>query len=346
MLSVLRLKSVLKKLQLSDLTKFLSFRIPERESHNHYQQQQQQQLLHQQSKRRHFCHHKSASKIVASGSSVFGNCSQLSDISDGIDEYGNNSSKRSTIISESDKMATSSDHSQNCVTKDNPSETSSTESSTTSSLADIIKFLELVGSLKHIKRTGWVMRNVADCESISGHMYRMGMMTFLLEGNEGLNRTKCMELAMVHDLAECLVGDITPFCGISKEEKKFREMKAMEEICKLIQPCGNRILKLFQEYEEGESAESKFVKDLDRLDMVLQAFEYEKRDNCVMKHQEFFDSTNGKFEHPIVLRLINEIYTQRKALANEHQNGTTPNGYTSHHNGDGDDITEKKISSS
>lgn len=66
-----------------------------------------------------------------------------------------------------------------------------------------------------------------------------------------------------------------------------------------------------QEYEEGQSPESRFVKDLDRLDLVLQAFEYEKRDNCPSAHQEFFDSNEGKFNHPMVVDLVNEIKAQR-----------------------------------
>lgn len=66
-----------------------------------------------------------------------------------------------------------------------------------------------------------------------------------------------------------------------------------------------------QEYEKNESPESKFVKDLDRLDMVMQALEYEKRDDCPGTHQEFFDSTEGKFNHPMVQRLVEEIKNQR-----------------------------------
>lgn len=99
---------------------------------------------------------------------------------------------------------------------------------------------------QHTKRTGWVLRDVNDCESISGHMYRMSMLTFLLDGSEGLNQIRCMELALVHDLAESLVGDITPFCGVSKEEKRAMEFKAMEDICKLIEPRGKRIMELFE----------------------------------------------------------------------------------------------------
>lgn len=191
-----------------------------------------------------------------------------------------------------------------------------------SGLGEILQFMELIGNLKHTKRTGWVLRNVNDCESISGHMYRMSVMTFLLDGTEGLNQIRCMELALVHDLAESIVGDLTPFCGISKEEKRTMEFKAMYDICKLIEPRGKRIMELFQEYETGKSEESKFVKDLDRLDMVMQAFEYEKRDNCLLKHQEFFNSTEGKFNHPFIKQLVKEIYEQRTSLAKER--GATP----------------------
>lgn len=53
-------------------------------------------------------------------------------------------------------------------------------------------------------------------------------------------------VALVHDLAEAIVGDITPYCGVSKEEKKRREMDAMQEIAKLIAPRGERLMELFE----------------------------------------------------------------------------------------------------
>lgn len=77
------------------------------------------------------------------------------------------------------------------------------------------------------------------------------------------------------------------------------------------------LLLLLQEYEENKTPESKFVKDLDRLDMVLQAFEYEKRDECPKKHQEFFDSTEGKFNHPLVIDLVEQIKLQRNGLVHD-----------------------------
>ena len=51
--------------------------------------------------------------------------------------------------------------------------------------------------------------------------------------------------------------------------------------------------------------------------MVLQAFEYEKRDACPKKHQEFFDSTEGKFNHPLVIDIVEQIKAQRDAITSD-----------------------------
>lgn len=51
------------------------------------------------------------------------------------------------------------------------------------------------------------------------------------------------------------------------------------------------------------------MKELDRLDMIIQAFEYES--NQPVDLQEFFDSTRGKFENPWILDIIQELYSQR-----------------------------------
>lgn len=79
----------------------------------------------------------------------------------------------------------------------------------------------------------------------------------------------------------------------------------------------------FQEYENQSTPEAKFAKDLDRYDMILQAFEYEKREKKPQKLQEFFTATEGKFNHPYIRELVDELYRQReefekKTLLNGH----------------------------
>lgn len=53
-------------------------------------------------------------------------------------------------------------------------------------------------------------------------------------------------IALVHDLAESIVGDITPLCGVSREEKHRREIEAMQEITNLISPHGRHLMELFE----------------------------------------------------------------------------------------------------
>ena len=65
---------------------------------------------------------------------------------------------------------------------------------------------------------------------------------------------------------------------------------------------------LFQEYEEQSSPEACYVKDLDRFDMILQAFEYEQADNTPGKLQEFFDSTQGNCYLRMVRGYITRLY--------------------------------------
>lgn len=158
------------------------------------------------------------------------------------------------------------------------------------------------------------MRNIPDPETIAGHMYRMAMLSFLVDNEENLDKVKIMQMALIHDLAECIVGDITPHCGVPPDEKHRREDEAMEDICKLLGDKGPIILEIFREYEKQESAEAKYVKDLDRLDLIMQAFEYEERDKIPGQLEEFFASTSGKIRHPFINKIASEITARREAL--------------------------------
>ncbi|XP_003700151.2 5'-deoxynucleotidase HDDC2 isoform X1 [Megachile rotundata] len=181
-------------------------------------------------------------------------------------------------------------------------------------ITNLQEFMELLGRLKHMKRTGWVIRNIPDPETIAGHMYRMAMLSFLVDNEENLDKVKIMQMALIHDLAECIVGDITPHCGIPPDEKHRLEDEAMEDICKLLGNKGPMILEMFREYEKQESAEAKYVKDLDRLDLIMQAFEYEKREKIPGQLEEFFVATNGKIRHPFINKVATEIAARREAF--------------------------------
>ncbi|CAI5715909.1 unnamed protein product [Peronospora effusa] len=177
-----------------------------------------------------------------------------------------------------------------------------------------LEFLRLCGRLKTLKRTGWVNNNVTLPESVADHMYRMGMCCMLLDDtNETVNRSKCMKMAIVHDLAESLVGDITPYDGVTEEDKHRMEKEAMDEICNTLgdTPSATEIRALWNEYEAGSTEEAKIVKDLDKFEMILQADDYEKAQNIPL--DDFFQSTKDKFRTPLVQSWAAELILQRNA---------------------------------
>ncbi|NXL82765.1 HDDC2 protein, partial [Leptocoma aspasia] len=94
-------------------------------------------------------------------------------------------------------------------------------------------FCDFLTRAQRVPRTGWVYRNVAKPESVSDHMYRMAMMALVSE-DKSLNKDRCIRLALVHDMAECIVGDIAPADNIPKEEKHRREETAMQQLTHLL----------------------------------------------------------------------------------------------------------------
>ncbi|XP_018018613.1 5'-deoxynucleotidase HDDC2 isoform X2 [Hyalella azteca] len=147
-----------------------------------------------------------------------------------------------------------------------------------------LEFFKQVSKLKHLERTGWVMKGIPHPET----------------------------MCLVHDLAECEVGDITPHCGVSDEDKHKREMSTMSSLTSLLNPpVGSEMFNLLKEYEAQNTPESHLVKDLDKFDMILQAFEYEVSNNKPGWLEEFFLSTEGKFRHPRVMSWVAELKQQR-----------------------------------
>ncbi|XP_073145112.1 uncharacterized protein [Henckelia pumila] len=189
---------------------------------------------------------------------------------------------------------------------------SESSSSPLPSPSSAIDFLSLCHRLKTTKRAGWVRKEVQQPESIADHMYRMGLMALIASDLPGVNREKCIKMAIVHDIAEAIVGDITPADGIPKLEKSRREREALESMCELLGggPRAKEINDLWMEYEDNSSLEAKVVKDFDKVEMILQALEYENEQGKDL--EEFFESTAGKFQTDLGKAWALEVASRRR----------------------------------
>ncbi|KAJ3714889.1 HD domain-containing protein [Lentinula guzmanii] len=187
--------------------------------------------------------------------------------------------------------------------------------STGNASIDRLAFFHILEALKTQKRTGWVNNNISNPESISDHMYRMAILSMCTSDTK-LDVAKCVMLSVVHDLAEAQVGDIAPSHGIPKEEKSRLESEAIHTFVHEMlhnSPAAQRIEALWKEYEDRETPEARFVKDLDRFEMATQALEYERALN-ESALQPFYDTSIPYIEHPEVQEWGKDLLEERQRL--------------------------------
>jgi len=101
-----------------------------------------------------------------------------------------------------------------------------------------------------------------------------------------------------------------------KTEKHRLESEAMHNIVHDMlhnSPAAQRIDSLWREYEDGQSPEAKFVKDLDRFEMASQALEYE-RSYGANDLQTFYDNSIPKVRHPQVQQWCQDLMAEREEL--------------------------------
>jgi len=140
----------------------------------------------------------------------------------------------------------------------------------------LVDFLETAGRLKTLLRTGWVDSGIAAPESVADHSYRVTLLSMILADEEGLDSLRAVRMALLHDLAEAVVGDLTP---MQKEGKTDWQMEERDAFRRLIVAVPDRLaepyLDAVEEYLAGASPEARLVHAADKLEMLLQAREYE-----------------------------------------------------------------------
>lgn len=185
----------------------------------------------------------------------------------------------------------------------------------TDDFSKLLYYMHFLQNLKLSKRTGWYHHGIPAPESIADHMYRMAMLAMLVRP-DGLDIPKCVMMALVHDLAEAQVGDLTPMCHVDKAEKQRRETEAIHYLTQDLlgnSPAAANILQLWHEYEERTTAEARLVKDLDCFELCLQTYEYELA-HGTRDLQQFWIGAASKIAHPQVKSWTQALLRKRRAL--------------------------------
>jgi 5'-deoxynucleotidase len=170
----------------------------------------------------------------------------------------------------------------------------------------LARFLRTVGRLKSLRRTGWRDRGVpaAEIESVADHTLRVAVLAWLTaeaaaKRGEPIDPDRVLQLALVHDLAEALAGNIPPYDPASlppandvngrraflerrhrrepdrDAAKRAAEEQALAEMMVGLPDDVRRLLAdRWREAADRASPESRWVKQCDLLETWIQSREY------------------------------------------------------------------------
>jgi putative hydrolase of HD superfamily len=165
----------------------------------------------------------------------------------------------------------------------------------------LARFVHRTGRLKATPRAGWLHRGVdpGEVESVADHSFRVALLAWLASAETaGLDRDRAIRLALLHDLAETVVGDLTPYdpdalaalppgerrAALNQRQiasperrrtKRNAENAAIASLTTGLSPdLQSEIAALWAELQERSTPEARFVKELDILETWLQSREY------------------------------------------------------------------------
>ena len=129
--------------------------------------------------------------------------------------------------------------------------------------------------LKRIYRTGWGYYGYGPPESVAAHTFGVASLTLLIGSylknrGEKLDLEKALKMAVIHDFGEARLGDLHLEARklLGKENVKKAERAAIQKVLK-----NEELLEIWEEFEKGESREAKFVRAMDKLELLMEAFE-------------------------------------------------------------------------
>lgn len=174
----------------------------------------------------------------------------------------------------------------------------------------LLDFLDLAMQLKTLKRAGWQRCGVEPCESVADHSFGVALLALVTPSPQApspiIDRNRCIAMALVHDLAESIVGDLTPHDPIGPAEKHRREEQAMEQLAATL---GDRtIIDLWHEFESGKTEEARLVRDLDVIEMARQVRAYQQAGQLPPERaNEFVESARRHVQTDVGRKLLEQI---------------------------------------
>jgi putative hydrolase of HD superfamily len=175
-----------------------------------------------------------------------------------------------------------------------------------SSLAALVGHVQ---DLKQLPRQGWTRHGLDHPESVADHSYGVAILALFFARRLGLDASRAIVMALLHDLPESIIGDATPADRIDRTQHGEAEAQAAQAILSLF-GNANELVELCRDYQERRSPEAVLVYELDRLEMAFQAARYEREHAVDLT--EFYASTKRRLTLPALVAALHELSERRK----------------------------------
>jgi len=170
-------------------------------------------------------------------------------------------------------------------------------------LTKIVEFFKKSGQLKYVSRSGWVKVGIESPESVADHTFRTALLCMIFSSLEGLDELKMLQMALIHDLPEVIIGDLTPSMK-TKAYKKSEEDAMKTLLTFLPKEVGDKYIEVWHEYVSGRTIEAKSVRQLEKLEMAFQAKEYKKAEVSRESLEVFLKSAGENIHFPAIRALF------------------------------------------
>jgi len=176
-------------------------------------------------------------------------------------------------------------------------------------LIKLVEFFKRSGQLKKVSRSGWVRVGIKSPESVADHTFRTALLCMIFSSLEGLDELKMLQMALIHDLPEVIIGDLTPSEKV-RADKNSEEDAMRNLLAFLPKEVRGKYIEVWHEYASNETAEAKAVRQLEKLEMGLQAREYEEAGVAKESLEVFVKSAEESIRFPAIRALFHAFNRQ------------------------------------
>lgn len=109
-------------------------------------------------------------------------------------------------------------------------------------------------------------------ENDAEHAWHMAIMCLLLGeyANEDIDLLKTISMILIHDIVEIDAGDTYAYDDEGKKSQRERELKAADRLFGLLpDDQGKKFRALWEEFEEGKTAEARFAHTMDNVQPAM-----------------------------------------------------------------------------